>query len=99
MRSPSPVQPQPHPGRAVLDANDKYVIERVELAAEWVPPAGGRFYVYMLLEGGCRMAGGGQELLLQPGDSVLVPAAVNDLYLEPTDLRAVCLRSYVPDSR
>lgn len=99
MRPPSLVQPQSHPERVVLDANDKYVIERVELAAEWAPPAGGRFYVYMLLEGGCRMAGGGQELLLQPGDSVLVPAAVHDLYLEPTDLRAVCLRSYVPDSR
>jgi len=67
--------------RTLLDANDKYVIERIELTgeSEWTPAAEDRFSVFMLLRGRCRVAGGGEELLLRAGDSVLVPAAVTDL--------------------
>ncbi|MBE3576289.1 MAG: class I mannose-6-phosphate isomerase [Limnochordales bacterium] len=80
-----------------LDANDKYVIERIELTGEWSPPSEDRFVIFMLLQGSLRVAGGGEELWLRAGESLLVPAAVTDLRLAAGDAAsAVLLRAYVP---
>lgn len=80
--------------RTFLDANEKYVIERIDLTGRWSPVDDNRCFIFMALQGQCTVKGGGEELLLKPGDSILVPAAVTDLSLDGS---AVLLRSFVPD--
>ncbi len=82
--------------QTLLDTNDKYAMERIELAGQWSPVHENRVEICMALEGQCNVSGGGEQIQLRPGDSILVPAAVEDLTFAGT---AVLLRAYVPEGK
>ncbi|NLV92538.1 MAG: class I mannose-6-phosphate isomerase [Firmicutes bacterium] len=79
--------------RSLLDANDKYVIEGIELKGQWRVEPENRMEIFVLIDGQCTMSGGGEEVKLRSGTSVLVPAAVKDLTIEGAGL---WLRTFVP---
>ena len=60
--------------RSLLDANDKYVIEGIELKGQWRVEPENRMEIFVLIDGQCTMSGGGEEVKLRSGTSVLVPS-------------------------
>ena len=83
--------------RTFLFACRYFALERLDLGdAATLRPEGERFYVLSCIEGNCHVSGGGQEVLLRPGLTCLVPAEVDDVVLGPEG-RAALLKAYVPD--
>ena len=83
--------------RTFLFACRYFALERLDLGeAATLRPEGERFYVLSCIEGNCHVSGGGQEVLLRPGLTCLVPAEVDEVVLGPEG-RAALLKAYVPD--
>jgi mannose-6-phosphate isomerase len=74
-----------------------FALERLDLGEPTtLRPEGERFYVLSCIEGGCHVSGGGEEVVLRPGLTCLVPAEVAEARLEPEG-RVTLLKVYVPD--
>lgn len=74
-----------------------FALERLDLGeVAALRPEGERFYVLSCIEGSCRVSGGGQEIVLRPGLTCVVPAEVTEVALGPEG-HASLLKAYVPD--
>lgn len=69
-------------GRRVLVDHELFHVDHVALnAKQALPLTGDAFTILGVLDGGLRVAGGGQEVDLAPGQFCLVPASVRDARL------------------
>ena len=83
--------------RTFLFACRYFALERLDLAEDdALRPEGERFYVLSCIEGTCHVSGGGQDVVLRPGLTCLVPAEIDGGALRPEG-RAALLKAYVPD--
>lgn len=83
--------------RTFLSACHYFALERLDLAA----PArleldGDKFLALTLIEGKMTVRGGDEEVILLPGLTTLLPAALGPVQLVP-DGRAAALKAYAPD--
>jgi mannose-6-phosphate isomerase len=85
------------PGRELLVACSYFALERWSLeAAQSLTTNPGTFETLTMIDGAAQLEWSGGALSLALGDSVVVPAALGDVRLQPA-ARATLLRAYVPD--
>jgi mannose-6-phosphate isomerase len=83
--------------RSLVLACRYFALERLDLSTSYIVPCDGqRFCVLTQIEGSCEVWAGGVSEMLHPGQSCLVPAACQDVRLNPLP-GCVLLTAYVPD--
>ena len=87
--------------RAFLCATEHYAAERYRpRAAIELTTRGERFHLLTAIRGGAAIRSGGDRAVITPlaaGESLVVPAALGEYAIEPTDRPCEIILAYVPD--
>jgi mannose-6-phosphate isomerase len=92
---PSRPRPTDVPQRERLVACDKFILDRWRLAGPVTCGGDERFHIFAGVEWAATISGGGSELPLARGQTVLAPAACGAVQITPQG-RAVVLDMYLP---
>ena len=83
-------------GVSRLVACDKFLLDRWELAEPRTAGEGTRCHILTVLSGAVTVAGDPAGRPLLKGETLLLPAAIGPVIIEPTESPAVLLDAYLP---